>query len=110
MEEAGEQAAEGQRRPGAAEPGRSWTPLLTSGRPQREYVCGQPGRDLERQHQEIEPTRSLEPTIETKESVLGGSFPRLITLITGVILTCGTNPCSGIFDGLGRREESLYCY
>lgn len=62
MEEAGELVAEGQRRPGAAGPGRSWTPLLTSGRPQREYVGDQPGRDLERQHQKVDPTRSLEPT------------------------------------------------
>lgn len=59
---AGGPAAEGQLKPGAAEPGRSWTPPPTSGRPRRECVCDQPGRDLEIQHQKTDPTRSLEAT------------------------------------------------
>lgn len=68
-EEAGELAAEGWLRPAAAGPAHFLILLLTNGQPQRECVCDQPGRDLERQHQKTDPTQSLEPERERKEEL-----------------------------------------
>lgn len=68
-EEAAELAAEGQLRPAAAGPARSLILLLTNGQPQRECVCDQSGRDLERQHQKTDPTQSLEPERERERRV-----------------------------------------
>ena len=80
---AGGPAAEGQLRPGAAEPGRSWTPPPTSGRPLRECVCDQPGRDLERQHRKTDPTQSLEATRgrEGRIRIFRGFFLHLISSV-----------------------------
>lgn len=79
-EAAGELAAEGQLRPEAAGPAHSLTLLLTSGQLQRECVCDQPGRDLERQHQKTDPTQSLEPERE-REWGRVRSLSYLVTLV-----------------------------
>lgn len=82
-EVAGEGAAAGQLKLGAAGPGHSWTPLLTSGRPQRACACDQSGEDLERQHQKTDPTQSLEQDAEREREkrIIRGYFSQLRSFV-----------------------------